>query len=106
MVKLDKTIVNAYFDLKNQSKKEILSYIKQEVDKYGSIQLDYDEKSIGINYDGGLGYDKSICYIYKYVNTILIHCYGDYEKNIEKLEVDVLLEIAKAIDEVVPNYYE
>ena len=106
MEKFDKKNINIYFGLKNQIKKEILPFIKEQVGKYGSIQLNHNRWSIGITYKGGLGHDKSISYIYKPKDSILIHCYGDYEKNIEQLEVDVLYEIAKEIEEVVSKYYE
>lgn len=109
MEKFDKKNINIYFGLKNQIKKEILPFIKEQVGKYGSIQLNYNRCSIGITYKGGVGRDKSISYIYKPKDSILIHCYGDDvedEKSIYELDVDVLCEIAKEIEEVVSKYYE
>lgn len=109
MEKFDKKNINIYFGLKNQIKKELLPFIKEQVGKYGSIQLNHDRWAIGITYNGGLGCDKSISYIYKPKDSILIHCYGDEDKDemsINELNVDVLCEIAKEIEKVVSKYYE
>ena len=100
-IKENRDIIKSYSEIKKQLREKILQYINEELNKYGSICLLKLEKRVYLSFN-----KEYVRYVCKFKDGISVLYETEDGLSINTLETNTLLEIAKAIEEVVSKYYE